>query len=213
MINFSKKLLVFSCLLMVTFAAAKKHKTHKLQLLVFPTDSSYIFALNAGNGIDYNPGAIRPQGSYYITNAFIFPGGTVSKHQTDFSVDKDGHPIVIGNNVGQVYLMETMMQDLDFDNPPLAGTVIQMCRWNFLFNDSCGNLTNTMYTLGFNNVHMLPPQLGHAIIRGAMAVAGGTGCNAKQKDNSCEVKVYLAQTGPVAALIKVKFDKEVVYED
>ena len=209
--KFSKKLFLLTSLLAVSVVMAKK--TKKIQILVAPGDSSYIFALNAaGAAIIYDSGAPRPQGSYYVTNGFIFPGGTVSKHQTDFSVDRHGNPINLNDNLGMAYITETLLQDVDFGTPPAAGTVIEASQVIFDFKRSCDD-HNTLSAIGLTTFEMFPPQVGEAVLRMIADVVGGSGCNQDHSKNSFTSKTYLPQTGSMAALIQIEFDKEIEYKD
>lgn len=174
----SKKGLIFSFVLLFSTAMAKTHRTKKLQLLVLVEDPSYIFALNDGNGITHDGSAPRLQGSYYITNAFIFPGGTVSKHQSNFSVDKKGKPIKFDDNLGVVYFLETMFQTVDFASSiiPEKGTVIEGGEWRFDFRYPCHG-ENNVFALGLGRMGTLPPQSGKPILECSFGVAGASGCN------------------------------------
>lgn len=212
MITFSKKLLAFSCLLIFSGVKAKKNKTHrtkKIQLLVIVDEPDYIFALNDGNGISHDPGAPRPQGSYYITNAFIFPAGTVSKRQSDFSVDKKGNPIDANDNIGMAYFLETMLQTIDFATPivPARGTIVEDSEWRFNFRYPCHG-ENNIYALGLGRMGIVPPQLGKPILDFSFGVLGASGCNSylsevitrfnpciniscnKPKDSDCDKKAH-----------------------
>jgi hypothetical protein len=258
MITIYKKLLLFSCVFMFSPVVAKKH-TKKLQLLVVPGDASYIFALNDGTGITNDPGAPRPQGSYYETNAFIFPGGTIDKNQTDFSVDKHGNPINLAENIGMAYFIETMLQTVDFGSgmfPPVGvplnlldyvipatENLIEQSEMRLFFRYPCHG-TNVIYGMGFAAINMFPPVTGEPFINFSFGVVGASGCNSlveshvkrayccgdytpvsscsasdcdpkpiKIRGNSLTGKVYLAQTGPVVAIINIKFEEEIVYKD
>lgn len=185
MVNFSKKLLIFSCFFMFSVVIAKKHKIHrtkKLQLLVI-IDPSYIFALNAGNGISYDPGAPRPQGSYYVTNAYIFPGGTLSKDQTDFSIDKKGNPIDQNDSIGMAYILETMLQTVDFSTPviPPKGTVVEDSEWRLNFKYPCRG-ENNIYAMGLGRMGTIPQQIGKPILDFSFGVTGASGCNSYFSD-------------------------------
>lgn len=208
MLHFSKKLLLLACFFMVPVVIAKK--TKKLQLFVVPSDPSYIFALNDGNGISTNPAGIRPQGSYYETNVFIFPGGTVSKSQTDFSIDKNGNPINLNDNLGMAYFISTLLQTVDFSNTPPAGTLIEQSEFRFNFKNACNGINN-LYAMGFAAMGTFPPQTGKSIITAFGGVVGGSGCNQDNQNNSFTAEIYLAQTGSVVTLIEIKFDKEIEY--
>jgi hypothetical protein len=214
MVNFSKKLLLLLvCLCMAPVAVAKKvKKTKKLQLLVVPSDPSFMFALNAGNGIITNPNTPRPQGSYYATTALIFPGGTVGKNQSDFSVDKHGNPINFNDNLGVAYVKDTMIRGLVFTNVPPVGTLIEQAAWSFHFKHSCDG-GNDIYAMGLAKVGNFPAQSGKSIYDLAFGVTGGSGCNRTIDKNSFKAKVYLSQTGPVVSLVKVKFKKEIEYKN
>jgi hypothetical protein len=216
MVNFSKKLLLlFACLCITPVAIAKKiKKTKKLQLLIVPNDPSFIFALNTGTGITTDPGASRPQGSYYEISALIFPGGTIGKNQTDYSVDKHGNPIDLNDNIGIAYFLETMIQALDFSGPlPPMGTMIEQSEWRLNFKDSC-NGTNNIYTMGLAKVGHLPPQTGKEVYNLSGGVTGGSGCNRTIDKNSFKAKIYIPQTGSaVVALVNVEFHDDIQYKD
>ena len=210
---FSKKVLLFSCLFLFSVVDAKKiKKTKKLQALVIPNDSSYFFALNAGNGIDHNPGAVRPQGAYYETTALIFPGDTVNKKQTDYSVDRHGNSINANDSIGMLYFLEIMLQTLDFNNAPPSGTMIEQAEWRFNFNHSCYG-GNNIYANGFGAIKQFPPVAQKPIYKFHFGVTGASGCNKHGKCKSFKAKIYLPQSGSlVAALIEIKFDEEIEYK-
>jgi hypothetical protein len=97
--------------------------------------------------------------------------------------------------------------------------------------------------MGLATINSFPPQLGEPFITFSFGVVGASGCNTlveshvkrayccgdtstsscyksdcdpkplKIRGNSFTAKVYIAQTGPVSALIKIKFDEEIVYKD
>lgn len=209
--NFSKKLFLLSCLLVVSVATAKKSK--KLQLLVVPTDPSYFFVLNTGAGIVNNPGAIRPQGSYYLTTALIFPGDTVDKDATNYSFDKNGNPINFNNNIGMAYFEEFMLQQVDFANPPALNSRIELSRIDLIFKNHCGSPINSLYGLGEARIGTFPVQPGVAIVNFEGGLSAGAGCNTKLADkNNYKAQVYLPQTGSVVSLIEIEFADDINYK-
>jgi hypothetical protein len=210
MIKVSKKLMFLFCLITPLIVVAKK--TKKLQLIVNPADPQYFFALNDGTGINHNPGTPRPQGSYYITNAFIFPGGTVSKNQSSYLVDKDGNPLDFENgSLGIFYTRETMLQTVDFGDLPAEGTVIETSDWQLQFSHACDGL-NALFATGFSQLGIFTIGQGDVAFEFFMAVIGGLGCNENVHHNNCTGKVYIAENGQ-SSLIKIKFDEEIEYHE
>ena len=209
MITTSKKLLFVLCLVSPFIVIAKK--TKKLQLISNPSDPALFFALNAGNGIQTNPGTPRPQGAYYVTNAFIFPGGTVSKNQSSYLVDKHGNQLDFNDSLGTFYLKDTMLQTIDFMSLPAEGTVTETSEWQLLFNNKCDGL-NALFATGFAKLGIFTIGEGDAILEFIMTVIGGLGCNENVHHNNCTAKLYVAENGQ-STLIKVKFDKEIEYKD
>jgi hypothetical protein len=212
MFAFSKKLIFFSGLLMFSVVIAKK--TKKLQLIVDPNNIAYFFALNAGNGIDHNPGAARVQGSYYITNAFIFPGGTVSKKQASFLVDKEGHPLNFNtDSIGVANLLESVVQTLDFSLPlPVENTLLGMIQWQLEFSHSCEGDLNSIFLTGFDTMGNFNIGEGKASFIFYGTIVGGLGCNKDDHHNNFTAKVYIGANG-LSSLVKVKFDEEIEYKD
>jgi len=210
MITFSKKLLFVLCLVSPFIVIAKK--TKKLQLIVNPFNPAYFFALNDGNGIQTNPGTPRPQGSYYITNAFIFPGGTVDKDQSSYLIDKHGNPIDFNDSLGIAYLIETMLQAVDFGNPPAEGTVTETSQWQLQFNHDCDKTLNALFGTGYTTFNVFTIGEGKAALTFSATVVGGLGCNEDAHNNNFTGKVYIGENGQ-SSLIKIKFDKEIKYKD
>lgn len=211
MISFSKKLLFFTCLLMFSVALAKT--TKKLQLIVAPNNPAFFLALNDGNGIIYGTGNPRVQGSYYVTNPFILPGGTVSKYQSDYLVDKHGNPINFDNDsIGTAYLMDVMLQTLDLITYPPVGTVIEMAQWQLQFKKECHDNLNSIFAMGFATMGILSVGTGQAAFEYDFGVTSGLGCNDNTHNNNFTAKVYLSANGQ-STLIKIKFDKEIEYKD
>lgn len=210
MTTWSKKLIFIFCLIVPFIIVTKE--TKKLQLIVVPENPQYFFALNDGTGINHNGGAPRPQGSYYVTNAFIFPGGTVSKHQSNFFVDKHGNPLDFENGtLGMFYIKDTMLQTVDFGNFPAEGTVTETSEWQLQFNEECDGI-NALFATGFAKTGIFTIGQGDAILEFFMALIGGLGCNENVHHNNCTAKVYVGENGETS-LIKIKFDKEIEYKD
>jgi hypothetical protein len=208
--KFSKKLLLLACLMIAPLAMAKK--TKKIQLLVFP-DST--FEMNAGDGISTDDTAIRPAGATVVSSFLIFPGGTVSKHQTDFSVDRNGKVLRPQDNIGMMYMNETMIAELDFDTPPVKSTRLSNVNYAFRFKKQCQNASNTgddyVFASGQNIAGVLPAEVGVAVLKLVAAVSGGTGCNQYQVGNGFVAHAYSAVTGTVPTLIQLEFDNDVQY--
>jgi len=210
MITFSKKLLFVLCLVSPFIVIAKK--TKKLQLIVDPSNPVYFFALNDGNGIQTNPGTPRPQGAYYVTNAFIFPGGTVDKDQSSYLVDKHGNQLNFNDSLGIAYLIETMLQAVDFGNPPAEGTIIEASQWQLQFNHDCDKTLNALFGTGYTTFNVFTIGQGKAALTFSATVVGGLGCNEDAYGNNFTGKVYIGENGQ-SSLIKIKFDKEIKYRD
>src|SRR4030095_3731780 len=212
MIAFSKKLLFFMFLIVLPSIIIAR-KTKKLQLIVNPFDPSYFFALNAGNGIETNPGTPRPQGSYYVTNAFIFPGGTVDKDQASYLVDKHGNPIDFENDsLGMTFLIQTMLQSVDFGTPPAEGTITEASQWQLQVNHDCDKTRYALFGTGYTTFHVFTLWEGKAAITFSATVVGGLGCNEDAHNNNFTGKVYIGENGQ-SSLIKIKFEKEIKYKD
>src|SRR5690606_7252864 len=145
--NFKKLLLSIACL-PVVFCINADTETKKLQILSNAADPSFNFLLNAGNGIETDPGAIRPAGSYFLANALVFPKGTISKKQTSYLVDKHGHTLTEHKSIGTVQFYETMVEDLDFNNFPAKGTFLEVSQWSIHFKHECDKEANNIYAIG-----------------------------------------------------------------
>jgi len=212
MINSKKMVLLVACLFMVSVADAKIKKTKKLQGLVIPSDPSYFFALNDGTGIQTNPGANRPLGAYYITSLLLFPGNTIDVDQVDYSVDKHGNPINPDDNIGIVYVLEHMVQTVDFNNPPASGTIVETSEATFVFNHTCYG-ENIITCNGISKIKTFPPQPAMPIFKIYSAVTGASGCNEDRTENKFKAKIYVAQSGLlVNALVNFEFDEEIEYK-
>ncbi len=211
MIHISKKLLVALCLISPLLIIAKK--TKKLELIVSPSDPSYFFALNAGSGIETNPGVLRPQGAYYLTNAFIFPGGTVDKNQASYLVDKHGNPLDFENDsLGMAFFIETMLQAVDFSNLPEEGTVIEASQMQLQFKQRCDGGSNAIFATGMVKLGDFSIGQGKSAFNFFMSINSGLGCNENDNPTTFTAKIYISQNGE-SSLIKIKFDKEIKYRD
>jgi len=210
MIIFSKKLLFVLCLISPLVIIAKK--TKKLQLIINPLNPAFFFALNDGNGIQTDPGSPRPQGSYYIMNAFIFPGGTVDKDQPSYLVDKHGNQLDFNDSLGIAYLIETMLQSVDFGNPPAEGTITEASQWQLQFSHDCDKTLNALFSTGYATFNVLTIGEGKAVLTFSATVVGGLGCNEDMCCNNFTGKLYVTENGQ-SVLIKIKFDKEIKYRD
>ena len=105
-------------LLSVIGMSAKETKTKKLQILVNPDASSFIFSLNESNssGLVTDPTAERPVGSNYMTNGLILPGGTIDKNQTSYLVDRHNHTITANDSIGTWWNSSNMVESVDFSD-------------------------------------------------------------------------------------------------
>lgn len=189
---------------------AMAKKTKKLNLLVWPTDPSYVYTMNAGTGIVTNPAAIRPAGSTVVATFLIFPGGTVSKHQADFSLDRNGKAINPNNNIGIAYLVEDMISTFDPATPPASTTRLAEFRLDIRFKKSCDG-DDYVFSLGQHIAGTLPAEVGVAVGKMVAAVAGGTGCNQYQIGNGFVAHAFQSTTGAVPTLIQVEFANDVEY--
>jgi hypothetical protein len=204
---FSKKMLFFSCLLMSSMMFA--YRTRGLQLIVLPEDPSYIFALNDGTGITHNPGGFRPFGSYYVTNALIFPEGTVNKDQESYLVDKNDNEIIEADSLGMAYFMETMLHDIDVQNMPASGIPSELSVLHLNFKHKCYGVQNRLYALGSAITGTMAPQT--AAFEFVFGVVGGAGCNENVHGTSFSAKVYVAPDGR-SAIIELSFEEDIRYE-
>ena len=208
--KFSKKLLLLACLMISPLAMAKK--TRKIQLLAFPENT---FEMNAGDGISTDGTAPRPAGATVVASYLIFPGGTVSKHQTDFSVNRHGKVLRPQDNIGTMYVVATMIADLDFDNPPAPTTRLANAQYVFRFKKKCEGGSDTsdnyVFATGQEIAGVLPSEVGVADLKLVAAATGGTGCNQYQIGNGFVGHGYAAQTGDVSTLIQLEFENDIVY--
>jgi|GEM_PF-2486257 len=215
MFNFFKRSLLIVSLLIPSFLLTKDtEKTKELQFIVNPADPNYFFVLNAGAGLVNNP-TMRPQGSYFITNAYVFPGGTFKKDQSNYLVDKHGHVIDFeDDSIGTFYTTETMVESLDFTDPgsfPAEGTLIELSDWQIVFKRHCKEGVNELFLEGSAIIdNEFSVGEGKAVFRFDLLVDGGLGCNEDMDNNSAVAKVYVSEGGQT--LINVKFKKEIEYK-
>lgn len=209
MITCSKRLVFILCLIVPCVVVAKKSKN--LQIIVNPADQRYFFVLNNGSGLS-NGAFPRAQGSYFITNGFIFPGGTVSKNQSSYLVDKNGNPLDFDNDsLGMLYVHETMLQTVDFGGElPAPGTVIETSQWHLLFNKKCDGKQNALFATGFAKMGIFTIGQGDVAFKFFMSLVGGLGCNSDVHNNTYVAKAYISENGQ-STLIKIKFDQDIVY--
>lgn len=204
---FTKKvsLSVLFLTMTVVFVDAAK-STKKLQVMLNPQGPDFTFYLNAGNGIVANPSTNRPAGSYALVSGLLFPGGTMSKNQSSFLVDKNGHLLSAANSLGRWQTFEKTLTDINLNNLPSAGTLIMMSEWGLYFNSECHEKPNNIYLLGSSTMGNL--MFNEVFLNWTLGMVGGTGCNAH--NNTATAKLYIASDG--TSLIKIKFVEDVKYE-
>ena len=205
MFSVSKKL--FLVCLFTVFSITAARFTRKLDLIVNIDDPAYFFVLNTGSELIPYPTVPRPQGSSFVTNAYIFPGGTVSKSQSSYLVDKNGDPLDFSESLGMAYVFDKLVVDLDFEDLPPVGTLTDISEWQFVFKTDCHDKANILCAFGSGRSGILGA--GEVLQYFVLPVVKGTGCNAR--DNSCTGKVYAALDG--SALIKITFDQDISYND
>lgn len=200
------------CAVAVSLHAAKS--THKLQVLANPAGPDFSYYLNDGTGITSDPSAPRPAGSYFMgTVGWILKGGTIHKSQESYLVDHDGNTITEDDALGHLHVFEKMLVDLDFSDFPAEGTKVELAEWTLTFKEDCyHDERNTIIGQGYSEAGILPTELGEysKLFTYILAMVGGTGCN--DHDNTITAKAYLAPDGQ-STLIKIKFTKEVKYND
>jgi hypothetical protein len=198
--------IVAVCAMTLSLQAAKE--THKLQVLFNP--EAFQFYLNAGDGITTNQGAPRPAGSYFLgVGGWILPAGTIHKSQTSYLVDHDGNTITEDDAIGFLDVFEKMLTTVDFSSFPAEGTTVELSEWTLIFKEECyHDEPNTIIGQGYAQTGVL--EFGSKIFTYTLAMTGGTGCN--DHDNTMIAKAYLAPDGQ-STLIKIKFTKEIKYND
>ncbi len=186
------------------------HSTLHLQLLVNPADPSFLYALNTGTSLLTGPGALfvpRPFGSYFLTNALIFPGGTVNrKKQTDYRVDHKGNPLNEGNSIGYWTCFGKMLHDLDIVNLPAQGTLVESLQEGFYFKHS--NNKNSIEAIGRGFAGVSAP--GKALLTARMTTVGGSDLN-KNIKGTYKLSAYGAPDGQ-SILVDVKFTDHIKYQ-
>jgi len=197
--------LILACVTMIISLNAVT-KTKKLQVMINPMGSDFMFYLNAGAGLVTNPSATRPAGSYVLFGAPLFPGGTMSKNQSSFLVDRHGNPLSVADSIGWWQAFEKMLVTVDNSNLPPSGTRIMMSEWALFFNKECHDKQNSIFLLGSADIKTLA--FNEVFIEWILSVVSGLGCN-DDIDGSATAKLYVAPDG--TSLIKIKFTEEVKY--
>ena len=213
--NFSKVFLSFVVLSLVLGAdvVAHTYKSHKIQIALIPNgegwSSSSFWALNTAAGaLTYNFSANRDLGSYYVAKGLIFPRGTVSKNQADYSVDQNNTSLLSIDNLGMWFANEFVLVAYNnSDNFPVAETVVTDGTWVFMFNNSTWK--DNLYATGRQKAHELNPSSNEPAQYGRFEVSAGSGKYADHEGRPRVVKSkwYLSTAGNV--LIKVTFDEEI----
>jgi hypothetical protein len=189
---------------LVAFSLNATKESKKLQILINPADPTFSYTLFNGSAILINDlSAVRPIGGYYYLNGLILPGGTISKNQASFAVDKHGNPITAADSLGLWECIGKVLQTLDFSDIPAEGTLVEAIEWDFYFDEDCHNYPNIMTSLGKTVTGS-----GFPAFTTAMAMVGGTRCN--KNNNHYTSKIYISQTGQF--LIKMTFQDDVKYD-
>jgi hypothetical protein len=190
-----------------TMIDAKKVKTKKLQIVVNPQVAS--FAMNVGDGgFVTDLFATRPFGATYLLNGIILPGGTVSKKQSSYLVDKHHHSVT-SKSIGTWWCYGQVLEDLDFSNlTPLIGEVVELITWSFLFDKHCDGEDNDLYSNGKTKIKV--NSLDQTSFAELMCLTVGTGCNVDPDGNNYTAVIYFDEN--FVQLIKIKFNEDIEYE-
>jgi len=212
--NFSKALL--PAVLALVFGAdvvAHTYKSHKFQVVLSPNtegwEGSSFWALNTtSDGLVYDFNTMRNLGSYYVAKGLIFPRGTVSKNQADYSVDKDNVSLLDVDSLGMWISNEFVL--VEYDNGeffPVAETVLTDGTWVFMFNNSTWK--DNLYAAGRQKAHAVNPSSNEPEQYGRFEVTAGSGkyAHAEGRPSVIKSKWYLSTAGNV--LIKVTFDEAI----
>jgi hypothetical protein len=198
--------------------AAKTYKSHKIQIVVDPNNEAwnpiYSFSsMNTADGaLDYNLDATRDLGVNTLLTGLIFPKGTVSKNQSDYSVDKDGNALDVDDRLGSWVAVENVVTSYDLTSPyQTPGTILSFALWSYFFNSSTEK--NNLYSTGRVKAATYAdnyPSTSNPFLYGRFEVTAGSGDFAAEDDSRprvVETKLYLSTVGNM--LITVKFDEEI----
>ena len=198
------KILSATMLSLVAFSLNASIATKELQILINPADPTFQYSLNIGGSIVHNFLAVRPAGSYYYLNGLILPGGTISKKQSTFTVDKHGNPITAADSLGFWECIGNVLVDEDLSSLPSEGTLAETIRWDYYFNEDCHDYPNVMTSFGKAVVGVVEPAVPAFLISAAMI---GTRCN--KNPNHYTAKIYISSD---SLLIKLTFQDNVRYD-
>ncbi len=217
------KVLSLSALALLSMGTigAKKLKTietHKLQIVLNPADPEFDYILNTGclQGdtdcvflTDFF--ATRPDGSSNHVRAEIYPGGTVSKKQNDYTVNKHGKPLTNNNSIGTWECNGNGTREHIWMDMPDTPTLFEIADWDLFFKYACpDDKMNILFTRVSAFSGTFDPAHFKVATSGTAGVLNGTGCNEGAHGNYT-FKLYIApdfETKP-AVLIKLKFDQPI----
>lgn len=125
-------------------------ESHHIQILINPTDPSFMFNLFDGSSIVTDIFASRPAGGYYYLNGLIFPKKTIDpKTQACFNFDRHGNVLDESNSVGVFRWIANQLVEVKFNNNfPAKGTIVEDVRWDFYFTKKCRATMNNISAFG-----------------------------------------------------------------
>lgn len=203
---FKKNALIALALVFALSLDAKK--TKKIQVLVNPDDSAFLFYGNNGGGsIGTNVFAPRTAGGYYYLNGMIYPGGTIDREDDCFSTSED--------TIGEFFCVANLISDLTFDgNFPAQGTLVEDVRWDFYFNEECDDQANNIIAFGKVLAGVFQPNSVGFSGEGMPVI--GSKCN-DDENHIKSAKAYfnnfsVCTAGP-QILIEIEFEDKIEYKD
>jgi len=201
-------------------ADTKTVKTHKIQIVLNIADPSmFSYVLNTGCLQDsgctfvYNFFATRALGTYNLVTGQIYPGGTVSKKQNTYTVDKHGHQLTAKNSIGVWECAGDEVDNLNWFAFPPKPTRFEIANWDFYFKKNCYKKVNSLYSRGEVISGTFNPAKHKVAVNGSFVVTNGSGCNEGAHGNYT-AKLYVAPLSIIdptnaSVLIKIKFDEPI----
>ena len=139
--QFFKKSSLFAALLLFFTSLYSEHKTtHKIQVLIDPSDESFFFFGFNGSSLYDDPFGPRVAGGYYYLNGKIYPKDTINHNSTCFSTQAE--------SIGEFVAIASLVADLSFDENFPVETFVEDVRWSFYFNNQCSGAANTIVAHG-----------------------------------------------------------------
>jgi len=191
---------------------AKTLETKTVQVLLSlapeSTEPSFLFFLNAGEGLVTDPSAVEPAGSLVMQTGLVFPARTVDIfNQESFMFDKNGNPLTAQNSIGRFVDQGQDIMEIDLANLPQVGTPLSMDQWGIFFNQTSSGLSrpNQIFLTGSGASGVTG--MNQSAINFNMVATGATGAN-EDFDGTATGRLFVAPDGQ-SAILEITFSDKI----